>query len=72
MLATVFTIGLPRIHIAITQVHTQPGFVEKLLADTRECIAEILKSNKKNDTPTVRSCRILLELLLIQNANLYL
>ena len=47
-----------RLHIAVTQVHTQPGFVEKLLDDTRECVADILRSDNKNDTPTV--CKLLL------------
>ncbi len=42
------------IHVAVTQLHTQPGVVEKLLEDTRQCVSEILKSNNKNDTPTVR------------------
>lgn len=45
------------LHIAVTQVHTQPGFVEKLLDDTRECVADILRSDNKNDTPTV--CKLL-------------
>jgi len=42
------------LHIAVTQLHTQPGVVKKLLDDTRECVMEILKSDDKNDTPTVR------------------
>jgi hypothetical protein len=42
------------LHIAVTQLHTQPGVVEKLLEDTRDCVSEILKSDNKNDTPTVR------------------
>ncbi|UJR36609.1 hypothetical protein I4U23_029329 [Adineta vaga] len=42
----------PGLHIAVTQIHTQPGFVKKLLDDTRECVAEILRSDNKNDTPT--------------------
>ena len=41
------------LHIAVTQLHTQPGVVETLLRDTEECVAEILKSGDKNDTPTV-------------------
>ncbi|CAF5022183.1 unnamed protein product, partial [Rotaria magnacalcarata] len=41
-----------RIHIAVTQIHTQPGIVDKLLEDTRQCVEEILKSNTKKDTVT--------------------
>ncbi|CAF1269847.1 unnamed protein product [Adineta steineri] len=40
------------IHIAITQLHTQAGVADRLLQDTRDCVAEILKSDNKNDTPT--------------------
>jgi len=40
------------LHIAVTQLHTQPGVVEKLLEDTQQCVSEILKSDNKNDTPT--------------------
>ncbi|CAF2625081.1 unnamed protein product [Rotaria sp. Silwood2] len=43
----------PGIHIAVTQVHTQPGIVEKLLEDTQQCVDEILKSDNKTDTVTV-------------------
>jgi sphinganine-1-phosphate aldolase len=46
------------LHIAVTQLHTQPGVVEKLLEDTRDCVSEILKSDNKNDTPTVRTQQI--------------
>ncbi|CAF1331331.1 unnamed protein product [Rotaria magnacalcarata] len=42
----------PGIHIAVTQIHTQPGIVDKLLEDTRQCVEEILKSNTKKDTVT--------------------
>ena len=42
------------IHIAVTQLHVQPGVVEKLLEDTRHCVSEIMQSDNKNDTPTVR------------------
>lgn len=41
------------IHIAVTQVHSQPGVVDKLLQDTRECVEEILKSDQKQETITV-------------------
>jgi hypothetical protein len=40
-------------HIAVTQIHTQPGIVDKLLEDTRQCVDEILKSDQKKDTVTV-------------------
>lgn len=40
------------LHIAVTQLHTQAGVVERLLQDTRECVDEIMKSDNKNDTPT--------------------
>jgi len=42
----------PGLHIAVTQLHTQPDVVEKLIEDTRKCVSEILKSDNKNDTPT--------------------
>lgn len=42
----------PGIHIAVTQLHTQEGVVERLLDDTRQCVADILASGDKNDTPT--------------------
>lgn len=42
-----------RMHIAVTQVHTQPGVVDKLLEDTRQCVAEILSSENTKDTVTV-------------------
>lgn len=41
------------IHIAVTQLHTQDGVVDRLLEDTRQCVADILASDNKNDTPTV-------------------
>jgi hypothetical protein len=34
-------------HIAVTQIHTQPGIVDKLLEDTRQCVDEILESDEK-------------------------
>lgn len=37
----------------MTQVHTQPGIVARLLEDTRQCVEEILQSDNKNDTVTV-------------------
>ena len=43
-----------RIQIALTQLHTQPGVIERLVNETRECVAEIRQSNSKNDTPTVK------------------
>ncbi len=46
------------LHIAVTQLHTQPGVVDRLLEDTRECVAKILESDDKNDTPTVRNTTI--------------
>ncbi|CAF1245672.1 unnamed protein product [Adineta steineri] len=39
-------------HIAVTQIHTQPGVVDKLLEDTRQCVREILTSDVKKDTAT--------------------
>ncbi|CAF3535396.1 unnamed protein product [Rotaria sordida] len=42
----------PGLHIAVTQLHTQPGVVEKLLKDTRQSVAEILKTKNMSDTPT--------------------
>jgi len=42
----------PGMHIAVTQLHSQPGVVDRLLSDTRQCVEEILKADKKHDTPT--------------------
>jgi len=42
------------VHIAVTQVHTQPGVIDRLMEDTKECVAEILQSDTKVDTATVR------------------
>lgn len=42
-----------RIHIALTQIHAQPGVIDKLLEDTRQCVKEILSSSDKKDTITV-------------------
>jgi len=42
----------PGLHIAVTQIHTQPGLVDKLIKDTKECVADILKSDRKDDTKT--------------------
>ncbi|CAF4265263.1 unnamed protein product, partial [Adineta steineri] len=39
-------------HIAVTQIHTQPGVVDKLLEDTRQCVRDILTSDVKKDTAT--------------------
>lgn len=44
---------ISRLHIAVTQVHTQPGVVDRLLKDTRECVEEILRSDNRTDTATV-------------------
>ena len=41
------------LHIAVTQIHTQPGLVEKLMKDTKQCVADILKSDRKDETKTV-------------------
>lgn len=46
----------------MTQIHTQPGVVEKLLDDTRQSVTEILKSGKKNDTLTVGLSCLFVEL----------
>ena len=40
-------------HIAVTLIDTQPGIVNKLLEDTRICVAVILQSGDKKDTATV-------------------
>ena len=45
--------GRSSLHIAVTQLHTQPGVIEQLIEDTREAVAAVLKSDNKNDTPTV-------------------
>ncbi|CAF0916017.1 unnamed protein product [Rotaria sp. Silwood1] len=42
----------PGLHIAVTQLHTQPGVADKLLEDTRQCVVEILTKEDMNDTPT--------------------
>ena len=44
-----------RIHIAVTQIHSQPGVVERLLEDTRQCVKDILKSDRQDETKTVRN-----------------
>ena len=41
------------LQIALTQLHTQPGVIDQLLEETRDCVADIMKSDNKNDTPTV-------------------
>ncbi|CAF1562285.1 unnamed protein product [Rotaria magnacalcarata] len=40
------------LHIALTQLHTLPGVIEKLIEETRECVAEVMKRDNTNDTPT--------------------
>ncbi|CAF0812803.1 unnamed protein product [Didymodactylos carnosus] len=41
------------IHIAVTQLHTLPNVIEKLISDTKESVNKILSENMKNDTPTI-------------------
>jgi hypothetical protein len=47
-----------RLQIAITQLHAQPGVIDRLLEDTRQCVDEIIRSGSKNDTPTVKQWMI--------------
>lgn len=41
------------LQIAVTQLHTQSGVIDKLIEDTRDCVTDIMRSDDKNDTPTV-------------------